>query len=52
MATTQFIHFIQLRARRIADWLRDQVHFGWIDTLDADYHEWKPEGPIYERLIR
>lgn len=52
MATTQLINLLQLRARRIADWLRDQVRLTWLDTLDSDYRDWKPEGPIYERLIR
>ncbi len=52
MATTQLLHLIQLRTRRVADWLRDQVQLAWIDTLDSDYRDWKPEGQIYERLIR
>ncbi len=52
MATTQFLAFIQIRARRLADWFRGQVRLNWIESLDADYQDWKPEGPIYERLIR
>ncbi|WP_221032170.1 hypothetical protein [Actomonas aquatica] len=52
MAAAQFISLIQLRARRIAAWLRGQFQFTWLESLDSDYREWKPEGPIYERLIR
>ncbi|MCF3650382.1 hypothetical protein [Synoicihabitans lomoniglobus] len=33
-------------------WLRTHVLFAWLDDLNADYRDWKPEPPVYERLIR
>ncbi len=52
MPNTHLLTVFHYRVRRLADWLRNQVRFSWLDTLDSDYRDWKPEGPIYERLIR
>lgn len=38
--------------QRAAQWLRARRLFGWLDTLTTDYCDWKPEPPVYERLIR
>ena len=43
---------LQQRTQRVNAWVRGQIQFTWLDTLDSDYRDWRPDPPIWERLIR
>lgn len=41
-----------LTRQRFHLWLRSLRPLTWLDTLTCDYRDWRPDPPVWERLIR
>ena len=43
---------LHTQQQRLQQWLRDQRPLSWLDGLTSEFDSWKPDPPVWERLIR
>ena len=45
-------HTLNFQQQRLQQWLLAHRPLGWLDGLTSELDSWKPDPPVWERLIR